>query len=119
MLHKWIGPDTHGRDEEKKDLPGQIRSLKDALEKKHRSEAYRHSHTIKGAAANVGAAALSRMAWQMEKDGKTGDLDRMSALLPEIEKQFGLLRKVLPGISWFEHFSDTPKASDTHQQAGT
>ena len=52
----------------------------------------RQAHTIKGAAANVGGKALSAVAFEMEKAGKAGRLEEIAALMPEVERQFDLLK---------------------------
>lgn len=47
------------------------------------------AHTIKGAAVNVGAMALSATAAEVEKAARAGRRDDVIALLPELVRQFG------------------------------
>jgi len=75
------------------DLPGRIEELKghlgagDALGVKH------VTHSIKGAAANLGGNALSALAADMEKKAKAGELEAVTDSLPELEKQFFRLKE--------------------------
>ena len=72
------------------DIPNQIDTLRQQLETGNCAAATRTAHTIKGAAANVGAIVLSRSAADMEKAGKEAALDNMKHILPKLEKQFSL-----------------------------
>ena len=67
------------------DIPKQIEALKGYLEAGDAARAERQAHTIKGASANVGGEALRAVAFEMEKAGKTGDLESVTARLPELE----------------------------------
>ena len=49
------------------------------------------AHSIKGAAASLGMAGLSRLAYEMEKAGMAGDLGRVETLLPELARMLGQL----------------------------
>ncbi len=53
------------------------------------------AHKIKGAEANVGGEIMSAVALEMEKGGRIGDLDKMTSLLPELEKEFDLLKEAM------------------------
>lgn len=53
------------------------------------------AHTIRGAAANVGAMALSATAAEMEKAARAGRPDVVAALLPELMRRFGLARDLM------------------------
>jgi HPt (histidine-containing phosphotransfer) domain-containing protein len=44
------------------------------------------AHSIKGAAASLGMASLSRLANEIEKAGMAGDLDGVKACLPGLEQ---------------------------------
>jgi len=69
------------------ELPRQFEAMKTCLEAGDAPGAERQAHTIKGAAASIGGEALREVAWEMEKSGKAGSLEGMSALLPELEHQ--------------------------------
>jgi HPt (histidine-containing phosphotransfer) domain-containing protein len=75
-----------------KDIPNQIGALHKHIGAGDAAAAGAQAHTIKGAAANVGGVALSVVALEMENAGKAGRLDSLAALVPELERQFDLLR---------------------------
>jgi PAS domain S-box-containing protein len=74
------------------DMPKQIRRLKELIGQADADAVVGQAHAIKGAAANVGAPALSAVASDMEKSGRAGRLREAVALLPELERQFALLK---------------------------
>ncbi|MCP5046268.1 MAG: response regulator [bacterium] len=74
------------------DMPQRFGSLKEALKNRDAPLARRHAHTVKGAALNVGAFRLQKIAAMMEDAAEEGDLDATTALLPQLDKQFDLLR---------------------------
>jgi HPt (histidine-containing phosphotransfer) domain-containing protein len=76
------------------DIPLQIQKLKDYLEAGDITGAERQAHTIKGASANIGGEALRAIAFEMEKSGKSGDLDAIRKCTSELEVQFERLREV-------------------------
>jgi PAS domain S-box-containing protein len=75
------------------DIPGQMQSLREYIERCDASSAGRQAHTIKGAAANVGAMALNAVALNMEKAAKAGRWDETAVLMPEMERQFDIMKK--------------------------
>jgi signal transduction histidine kinase/CheY-like chemotaxis protein/HPt (histidine-containing phosphotransfer) domain-containing protein len=82
------------------DIPQQIRVLKDRLGEGDAPLAYRQAHTIKGAAATVGASALHEVAFMMEQAGKGGELDRAVGLFPRLEEEFERLKVVIEQSKW-------------------
>jgi PAS domain S-box-containing protein len=74
------------------DMPKQISALREHIDQGKAAPAGGQAHQIKGAAANVGGVALSAVAFEMEKAGQAGRLDEIAAFMPELERQFGLLR---------------------------
>jgi PAS domain S-box-containing protein len=74
------------------DMPKQIGALREHIDSGKAALAGGQAHQIKGAAANVGGVALSAVAFEMEKAGQAGRLDEIAAFMPELERQFGLLR---------------------------
>ncbi len=74
------------------DMPKQISALREHIDQGKAAPAGGQAHKIRGAAANVGGMALSAVAFEMEKAGKAGRLDEIAAFMPELERQFGLLR---------------------------
>ncbi len=75
------------------DVPKRILALRGHLDRGDTAAAGGQAHAIKGAAANVGGLALSAVASEMEEAGKTGRANELPSLLPEMERQFALLKK--------------------------
>ena len=74
------------------DMPRQIQKLKGLIGQCDAGSAGGQAHAIKGAAANVGGLALSAAANDMEKLGRAGRLREAADLLPQLERQFDLLK---------------------------
>ncbi len=74
------------------DLPKRILALKGDLDRGDVGSAGGQAHAIKGAAANLGGMALSAAAFEMEEAGQAGRREELAALLPEMERQFDLLK---------------------------
>lgn len=70
------------------DFPRQARLLKDCFNKKNAAEAGRISHSVKGAAASVGASRMRQIAFDMEVAADTGDLDRAMSRMDQLETSF-------------------------------
>jgi CheY-like chemotaxis protein len=72
------------------DIPAQLAALSGAIEGADRDRAHAIAHSIKGAAANVSAVALSRITAALEAAAKSGDMLRarecMAALSGEFEQ---------------------------------
>ncbi|MBF0500485.1 MAG: CHASE domain-containing protein [Candidatus Riflebacteria bacterium] len=64
------------------------------------SNLWRHAHTIKGSSANVAANGLRDIALILEKAGKENNLSRIEETMPELEKQFEILKGVLKRQGW-------------------
>jgi two-component system sensor histidine kinase/response regulator len=77
------------------DMPGQIKKLAECIGKGKVQAAGDQAHAIKGAAANMGGMAFSAAAWAVEQAARAGSLEKVSALLPGLERQFRLLREHL------------------------
>jgi PAS domain S-box-containing protein len=77
------------------DMPCQIELLKGCLEAGDAPGVESRSHTIKGAAANIGGEALRAVAFEMEKSGKMGDLEASRVFQSDIETQFARLRAAM------------------------
>ena len=76
-------------------IPEQILALRSHLAAGDVVTAERQAHTIKGAAANVGGEALRAVAFEMEKHGNARDLAGIQALMPELDRQYDILKKML------------------------
>jgi HPt (histidine-containing phosphotransfer) domain-containing protein len=77
------------------DMPRQLDKLKECIAAGDAKTAGGQAHAIKGAAANVGGLAFSAVAQTMEQAARAGRLVDVIALLPELERQFGLLQEKL------------------------
>ncbi len=77
------------------DMPQQIATLHNALQAGDVPQATRQAHTIKGAAANVGAEALHALALAMETAGRADDLDTMRAHGQHLDTTFQHLQQAI------------------------
>ncbi len=76
------------------DVPNKLIALQEAIDKVDAPSLQRQAHTLKGASANVGALALQEIASQIEIAGESANLDMASSLIPELDKQFEMLKKL-------------------------
>lgn len=74
------------------DQPRQLAKLEEAFGNKDIEQIERIAHTIKGASGNVRGLAMNAVALDMEQAAKDGDFDTALGLMPELLKQFGLLK---------------------------
>ena len=74
------------------DMPGQIAALRESIEAGKAYEIERQAHTIKGASANIGGEQVRKIAYEIEKAAKAGDLAGSARRLPELERSFVVLR---------------------------
>jgi len=74
------------------EIPRQIQTLKEHLSREDAPGVRLQIHTIKGAAANMGAEALRSVAFEMEKAAVDGDLDAVGRAIQELETQFQRLK---------------------------
>jgi two-component system sensor histidine kinase/response regulator len=77
-----------------KDVPQKYTALKEAIEEDNAVLVQRLAHTLNGASANIGALALQDIASQIELAAKSGDLNKASFLIPKIDEQFQMLKKI-------------------------
>jgi HPt (histidine-containing phosphotransfer) domain-containing protein len=83
------------------DIPEQIEKFKKCVDAGDSVAAHRLAHTIKGAAGNIGAPALRRVAFELEELGEAVDLDEAVKKLPQLDEEFGSLRQKLMQKGWF------------------
>ncbi|MFA7329487.1 MAG: PAS domain S-box protein [Candidatus Delongbacteria bacterium] len=76
------------------DIPQQLQALRGYVEEGDAAGAERQAHTIKGAAANVGAEGLQGAAHGLERAARDGDLATVRAGLAGLEDAFEALRRV-------------------------
>jgi len=77
------------------DMPEQIAKLAAALQANDSRRAELHAHSIKGAAATMGAEALRETAGRIERAARTGVPGEPCALLPDLEIRFCRLRDAM------------------------
>jgi signal transduction histidine kinase/CheY-like chemotaxis protein len=80
------------------DIPRQLDALRGYLEAGNAPDAARQSHSLKGASASVGGEALRAVAFEIEKDCNSGDLDAARARLAELEVQFAALKEAMSSL---------------------
>ena len=59
-----------------------------------------NAHSIKSAAANVGADILSRLSEELEQVSKGDNFEQMKLLIKEIEKEFSNFLKIIKEFSY-------------------
>ncbi|NCC63927.1 MAG: response regulator, partial [Spirochaetia bacterium] len=84
------------------DMPKQIQLLKGYAEAEDLKMLERQAHTIKGAAANMGAEALRVLALELEEDSRQGNTDVLADLLSDLEKAYAELEAVMKSYDAFE-----------------
>ncbi|MCP4678871.1 MAG: response regulator [Deltaproteobacteria bacterium] len=77
------------------DIPKQISNLERSAAEDNCVQAKLHAHTIRGAAANMGADDLCALAHKLETACKTGDLDVVRSNLPFLWSRFELLKETI------------------------
>ena len=76
-------------------MPQQISELRKLAESGDLAAAVRQSHSIKGAAVNVGGEAMRAIAAEMERAGRAGNLDGIQTSLAGLEKAYELLKEAI------------------------
>jgi two-component system, sensor histidine kinase and response regulator len=82
------------------DIPIQIKKLRGQLEEGQSLGVGKQAHTIKGAAANVGANSLRDAAFELELAGKAENLDQVPAMLARLESEFQRVESTLRKTGW-------------------
>ncbi|MEI6670104.1 MAG: response regulator [Acidobacteriota bacterium] len=77
------------------DFPQQFAALNVHLDKRDVPATQRLAHSIKGAAANMGANAMRSVAADLEQSARRGDLAAVRAGLPDLTAQFTRLKDAL------------------------
>jgi HPt (histidine-containing phosphotransfer) domain-containing protein len=77
------------------DVPGQIRSLQEAVSGGDAAMAERQAHTLKGASGNVGALGLQKVAQETEMACRAGNMGKAIEKLGMIKTEFEELKKSL------------------------
>jgi two-component system sensor histidine kinase/response regulator len=69
------------------DYPGQIKRLRDGVDRNDAQTVKESAHSIKGAVRSFGGTALGRTALQLEEMGRNNDLTGAEAVLQELEQE--------------------------------
>jgi len=76
------------------DIPIQIQSLQEAVDKNDVPLVQRQAHIIKGASGNVGAVTLQKASYQMEMAAKNGNLGQAPEMLNAIKDKFDEFKSI-------------------------
>ncbi|MBF0217453.1 MAG: response regulator [Candidatus Omnitrophica bacterium] len=74
------------------DIPGEIRTLREYVDKGDTGNAGARAHKIKGASANMAGEGLRETAHNMEIAGKSQDAAKLKELMPRLEEEFEKMR---------------------------
>ncbi|MCP4213179.1 MAG: response regulator, partial [bacterium] len=77
------------------DIPDRLTALDEALKTGNAAEVGLQTHTIKGAAGNIGAPALLAVIGEMDDAVKSGDLDKVVAMVPRLYQQWDILKNAI------------------------
>lgn len=99
VLLQRLGGDTQFYDEIidvfLQDVPKQIRTLEDAINRGDAIIIQRQAHTLKGASASIGAAGLEEVAFQLERASEKQDLSQVVWILDSIKTEFNRFQDML------------------------
>ncbi|MCP4673205.1 MAG: Hpt domain-containing protein [Desulfobacula sp.] len=73
----------------------QIKTLRQAIIDSDPDVVKKEAHTIKGGAANITANELSKIAFELENIGKSGELKGAADVMDRFEKEFSSLEVYL------------------------
>ncbi|MGA2145363.1 MAG: response regulator [Bryobacteraceae bacterium] len=77
------------------DMPGQLAALAQALDAADGETARRAAHSVKGAAANVSAEQVRKVAAKLEELSRAGDFESANRLLRELDASFEQARPLM------------------------
>jgi HPt (histidine-containing phosphotransfer) domain-containing protein len=80
------------------DAPRRLAAIRDALERRDAAALLREAHTLKGAAAHIGAVTFERHCRQLEAMGRAASLDGASEVVQQIEMEFGRVSAEIRGL---------------------
>jgi HPt (histidine-containing phosphotransfer) domain-containing protein len=81
------------------DTPQRIAEMEDALSKNDIPGFTRAAHTIKGSSSNFGAAKLTKLAHELEMQGKSGDVADSPASCVKLRTEFAEVGQILTRIA--------------------
>ena len=84
------------------DFPHQLKKLRRVLSEGDLQAAKLYAHSLKGAAATVGAECLSSIASAIEETASAGNVSRCIELLPRAVKEFEQFKTVVERTGWLK-----------------
>ena len=81
------------------DTPQRITEMEDALNKKDIPGFTRAAHTIKGSSSNFGATKLTKLAHELEMQGKGNTLAESPAFCAKLRAEFAEVAQILAKIA--------------------
>ncbi len=81
------------------DIPQRLKALRACLTACDTKGVEHQAHTVKGAAAEIGAEEMRATAELMEKNGRDGHLDVLRGLMVDLDEQYARLREELTANS--------------------
>jgi PAS domain S-box-containing protein len=98
------------------DIPRQVDALQGHLDTGDIKAAERRAHTIKGAAGDVGGDRLAKLALQLERAGRSGDLASMTADYPKLRRELEALKQAMEASSVLGGANGSSKAPATRKK---
>lgn len=80
------------------DTPQRIAELDEALIKQDFPSFTRAAHTIKGSSSNFGAIRLTKLAHDLEMQGKASNLTASAELTPKLKSEYALVAEALTKV---------------------
>ncbi|WP_319778583.1 Hpt domain-containing protein [Maridesulfovibrio sp.] len=77
------------------DAPERLRALKDALSSGENAQIIKYSHALKGISATIRAGIVTSLAEQIEFAARKGDLETVSACIPQVAVELEKLLEVI------------------------
>jgi histidine phosphotransfer protein HptB len=80
------------------EVPGQLATLEAALKNGDAAAARLTAHTLKGTAANFGAAGMQTLAFAIEEKGRVGSLEGAAAIFVQLLAESVRVREALEAV---------------------
>ena len=83
-------------------MPDRLQEMRTVLSSENRPELRRLSHSLKGAAASVGAMRCSRLAMELNRCAQEDDLSKAKAIFEQLERDHALFVQAFENYDWRE-----------------
>jgi two-component system, sensor histidine kinase and response regulator len=84
----------------REDSASRLRVLREAVRNNNAKVIRAEGHALKGSSAQVGAAEMARLCFQMEQMGHSGNTADAAGLLAQIEKHFAEVDQAMSNVNW-------------------